>query len=161
MLLFVFTLLQRRTSPQALSGGRSENHVSHVNDFPRGRFSGVWRLTALVATLIRSNGMSISSVSLWPFPEFCHCFSLSFDDTRWCDYYFVVTTSNLSRTEERGLLFGPKLFRHSSLMLTAQHFLWFTVTPLNRAVTETGAEKCIRELTQIHVKFIVSTTFYN
>jgi hypothetical protein len=53
-------------------------------------FSDEWLSADLLAILVFSTGMTISSVSFWPFPEFWNCFMISFNDNRKCDSYFVV-----------------------------------------------------------------------
>jgi hypothetical protein len=69
---------------------RSDIHVLHVFR-PVPRFSDTWIWTALVATLVCSTGMAISSSSFWPFPESWHWFSRSFNDILRCDLFCGIS----------------------------------------------------------------------
>jgi hypothetical protein len=60
-------------------------------------FSGTWALTASVATLVFSTGLTISSVSFWPFPAICEDFFISFDDVRCCDLFGLLVTLKSNR----------------------------------------------------------------
>jgi hypothetical protein len=75
---------------------RSEKHVLRVFLLVP-RFSDTWSWTALIATLVCTNGMVISNSSLWPFPEFWFCFSHSFNAIRWCDWFRSSTSVNCKR----------------------------------------------------------------
>jgi hypothetical protein len=42
--------------------------------------------------------LAISSSLVWPFPELCHCFFLSFNDIRWCELFRGTIGVNCNRS---------------------------------------------------------------
>jgi hypothetical protein len=58
-------------------------------------FSGTWFLMTFFAVLVSFNRLTISKVSLWPFPGNRNSFLISFNDILRCELYCVVVRINL------------------------------------------------------------------
>jgi hypothetical protein len=86
----LFTSLFNRAEGSRIATRSSDSQPARAP-----RFSGTWSLITLFAALVRSTGMAISSVSLWPLARIWHYFMIPLDDSRKGLTGFLVISVNV------------------------------------------------------------------